>query len=152
MARFMWYWDHPSPRHQLKKKKKSWSPLTKLSGFANELVSICNQFDYMATTTSVNLWKAFTQHQKHLLKQQSLKSSIHIFRGLSTPLVQKFPNTMFTIRQMSSTLQNNNRSLSVHWIHGHKDFKGNELAYCVAQAEAKEMIGEKRLFEVLADI
>ena len=89
---------------------------------------------------------------KHILKQQSLKSSIHIFRGLSTPLVQKFPTTMFNIRQMSSTLQNNNRSLSVHWIHGHTDFKGNELAYCVAKTKAKEMIGEKTTFEVLADI
>ena len=40
----------------------------------------------------------------------------------------------------------------VHWIPGHKDFKGNELADCLAKNAAKEMIGKKEdFFEGVAD-
>ena len=53
---------------------------------------------------------------------------------------------------ISSTLQNNGHSLFVHCIPGHKDFKGNELADCLAKNAAKEMIGKKEdFFEGVAD-
>ena len=88
---------------------------------------------------------------QHLVEQQNLKHSIHIFVDCQPAIISAFGTeipkhnvvVILNIRQISSTLQNNGHSLFVHWIPGHKDFKGNELADCLAKNAAKEMIGKK---------
>ena len=97
---------------------------------------------------------------QHLVEQQNLKHSIHIFVDCQPAIISAFGteipkhnvDVILNIRQISSTLQNNGHSLFVHWIPGHKDFKGNELADCLAKNAAKEMIGKKEdFFEGVAD-
>lgn len=53
---------------------------------------------------------------------------------------------------MISSLQNKEHNIEVHWIPGHKDFKGNELADSLAKSGAKEMVGKKEdFYEGVAD-
>ena len=75
-----------------------------------------------------------------------------IISAFGTEIPKHNVDVILNIRQISSTLQNNGHSLFVHWIPGHKDFKGNELADCLAKNAAKEMIGKKEdFFEGVAD-
>ena len=93
---------------------------------------------------------------QHLIEQQNLKHSFHIFVDCQPAIISAFGteipkhnvefDVILNIRQISSTLQNNGHSLFVHWIPVHKDFKGNELADCLAKNAAKEMIGKEEDF------
>ena len=91
---------------------------------------------------------------QHLVEQQNLKSSIHIFVDCQPAIISAFGteipkhnvDVILNIKQISSTLQNNGYSLLAHWIPGHKNLKGNELADCLAKTAAKEMIGKKEDF------
>ena len=57
-----------------------------------------------------------------------------------TDILKHNVDVILNIRQLSSTLQNNGHSLSVHRIHGRKDFKDNELAKCF---EKEELFSQK---------
>ena len=69
-----------------------------------------------------------------------------IISAFGTKIPKHNVDVILNIRQISSTLQNNGHSLFVHWIPGHKDFKGNVLADCLAKNAAKKMIGKKEDF------
>ena len=53
---------------------------------------------------------------------------------------------------MTASLENKGHILAVHWIPGHRDFRGNELADSLAKKAAKEMEGKKDdFYEGVAD-
>ena len=53
---------------------------------------------------------------------------------------------------MIASLESRCHSLYAHWILGHRDFKGNELADALAKKIAKEIEGKKEIFyEGVAD-
>ena len=46
-------------------------------------------------------------------------------------------------RHLSPSLEDKDHDLIVHWIPGHKDLKGNELADSLAKNAAKKMVRKK---------
>ena len=97
---------------------------------------------------------------QHLVEEQHLKKVIHFFIDCKPAIISAFGtdiprhnvDVILKIRQLSSLLQNNGHNLNVHWIPGHRDFKGNELADNLAKNGAKEMVGKKEdFYEGVAD-
>ena len=75
-----------------------------------------------------------------------------IISAFGTDIPKHNVDVLLNFRQLSSLLQNNGHSLMVHWIPGHRDFKGNELADSLAKNGAKEMEGKKEdFYEGVAD-
>ena len=97
---------------------------------------------------------------QHLVDQENLKKNIHFFIDCQPAITSAFGtdiprhnvDVILNIRQLSSQLQNNGHCFTVHWIPGHKDFKGNELADKLAKEGAKQMEGKKEdFYEGVAD-
>ena len=97
---------------------------------------------------------------QYLVEEQHLKKVIHFFVDCQPAIISAFGtdiprhnvDMILNIRQLSSLLQNNGHNLNVHWIPGHRDFKGNELADNLAKNGAKEMVGKKEdFYEGVAD-
>ena len=91
---------------------------------------------------------------QNLCDQQNLQRNIHFFVDCQPAIISAFGSDapknkvdmIFHIRHMIASLESRGYSLYVHWIPGHRDFKGNELADTLAKKAAKEMQGKKEDF------
>ena len=91
---------------------------------------------------------------QNLCDRQNLQKNIHFFVDCQPAIISVFGSDapknkvdlIFHIRHMIASLESRGYSLSVHWIPGHRDFKGNELADTLAKKAAKEMQGKKEDF------
>ena len=90
----------------------------------------------------------------HISEQEELWKDIHFFIDCQPAIVSAFgsdtprnkEDIILQIRQMTASLEDKGHILSIHWIPGHRDFKGNELADNLAKSAATEMVGKKKDF------
>ena len=96
----------------------------------------------------------------HISEQEELRKDIHFFIDCQPAIVSAFGSDtprnkvdiILQIRQMTAFLEDKGHILSIHWIPGHRDFKGNELADNLAKSAAREMVGKKEdFYEGVAD-
>ena len=96
----------------------------------------------------------------HISEQEELRKDIHFFIDCQPAIVSAFGSDtprnkvdiILQLRQMTASLVDKGHIVSIHWIPGHRDFKGNEVADNLAKSAAREMVGNKEdFYEGIAD-